>query len=76
MAGSGGEGGGGTSGNSFRAADEGDDPLAGLTSDEDEDGADITNIILCQFDKVRRLLPNVARTCLPVCSYISSSARE
>ena len=59
-AGSGGEGGVGTSGNSFRAADEGDDPLAGLTSDEDEDGADITNIILCQFDKVSRLLPHAA----------------
>lgn len=42
----------GGSGSVFRAPDEGDDPLAGLSSDSEGEGGDIANIILCQFDKV------------------------
>lgn len=52
-----GEGSGGEGGNTFKADDEGDDPLAGLSSDDDEEGAEVTNIILCQFDKVRHPPP-------------------
>lgn len=38
----------------FRADDEGDDPLAGLSSDSDNENEEISNIVLCQFEKVAR----------------------
>ncbi len=39
----------------FAGSDEGEDPLAGLSSDEDEEGANVKDVVLAQFEKVRKV---------------------
>ena len=56
--------GGGGGDDAFAGSDEGEDPLAGLSSDDDADGEDIPNVVLAQFEKASE----DTQTCRGICS--------
>jgi hypothetical protein len=55
--------GGGGGDDAFAGSDEGEDPLAGLSSDDDADGEDIPNVVLAQFEKAGLTRANCRENC-------------